>query len=150
MKHKAEIVIDAGRDAVWKMFDSTENMTRWQPTLKSFTHVSGVPGQPDAVSELVYDENGREIKMIETITARREPEFLGGTYDSDFGSVVIINRFEDLGHGRTRWASHSNHTFKGVMKILALFARRSICRRLDADMNRFKLMVETELAGGPS
>jgi len=150
MKHKAEIIIDADRDTVWKMFDSTENMPKWQPTLKSFTHKSGRPGHPDAVSELVYDENGREITMTETITARREPEFLGGSYASDWGSVVIVNRFDDLGDGRTRWVSNSNHAFKGFMKILALFARRSICRRLESDMNRFKLMVETELAGGAS
>lgn len=150
MKHKAEIVIDADRDTVWKMFDNPENMARWQPTLKSFTHKSGRPGQPDAVAELIYDENGREITMTETITARREPEFLGGIYESNWGSVVIVNQFESLNDGGTRWVSNSNYVFRGFMKFLSLFVRKSICRRVETDMNRFKLMVETELAGNPS
>jgi len=146
MKHKTEILIDADRDTVWRFFDNPDNMTRWQPTLKSFTHISGTPGQADAVSELVYDENGREVVLTETITARREPEFLGGTYESKWGTVVIVNLFEQTGDRQTRWSSNTNHVFKGFMKVMALFMRKSICDRIDADMQRFKLLVETELA----
>jgi uncharacterized membrane protein len=150
MKHKTEVMIDADRDTVWRFFDNTDNTTKWQPTLKSFRHVSGVPGQPDAVSELVYDENGREVVLTETITARREPEFLGGTYESKWGTVVILNLFEQTDDGRTRWSSNSNHRFRGLMKFLALFMAKSICRRIDSDMQRFKLLVETEVAGDQS
>lgn len=147
MKHKTDILIDADRDTVWRFFDNVDNMTRWQPTLKSFTPVSGTPGQADAVSELVYDEGGREVVLTETITARREPEFLGGTYESKWGTVVILNRFEQTGDHQTRWSSNSNHVFRGFMKVFAVFMQRSICGRIDADMQRFKLLVETELAG---
>ena len=146
MKHKTEVLIDADRDTVWRFFDNPDNMTRWQPTLKSFTHISGTPGQSDAVSELVYDENGREVVLTETITARRETEFLGGTYESKWGTVVILNLFEQIGDRQTRWSSNTNHIFKGFMKVMALFMRNSICGRIDADMQRFKLLVETELA----
>lgn len=146
MKHKTEVLIDADRDTVWRFFDNPDNMTRWQPTLKSFTPISGTPGQADAVSELVYDENGREVVLTETITARREPEFLGGTYESKWGTVVIVNLFEQVGSRQTRWSSNTNHIFKGFMKVMALFMRKSICGRIDADMQRFKLLIETELA----
>lgn len=150
MKHKTGVLIDANRATVWRIFDDPGNMTKWQPTLRSFTHKSGTPGQPDAVSELVYDENGREIVMTETITARREPEFLGGTYESKWGTVIIFNHFEDTGDGKTRWVSNGNYIFKGFMKIMALFMRKSIFSRTDTDMNRFKLLVETEVANEPS
>ena len=150
MKHKAEIVIDADLPTVWSMFDDPDNMMKWQPTLKSFTHKSGTPGQPDAISELVYDENGREIIMTETITARREPSFLGGIYESNWGTVIILNRFEETADGKTLWVVNSNYVFKGIMKIMALFMRKSICSRSDTDMNRFKLLVETQVAGRPS
>lgn len=148
MKHKTEILIDADRDTVWRTFDDPDSMMKWQPTLKSFIHKSGTPGQPDAVSELVYDENGREVAMTETITARREPGFLGGTYDSKWGTVVIFNHFEETDDGKTRWTGHMNYAFKGWMKIMALFMWKSICERSDADMNRFKLLIETQIAGG--
>ena len=146
MKHKAEVLIDADRDTVWHFFDNPDNMTKWQPTLRSFRNVSGTPGQPDAVSELVYDENGREVVLTETITARRDPEFLGGTYESRWGTVVILNLFEQTEDGRTRWSSNSNHQFRGLMRFLSLFMAKSICGRIDSDMQRFKLLVETEAA----
>ncbi|MDH3491873.1 MAG: hypothetical protein OEM20_07690, partial [Gammaproteobacteria bacterium] len=100
--------------------------------------------------ELVYDENGREVVMTETITARREPDFLGGTYESQWGTVIIFNRFEETGDGRTRWIVNTNYKFKGFMRIMAFFMRKSICDRTDTDLNRFKLLVETEAAGKPS
>ena len=150
MKHKTEIVIDANRAIVWRLFDDPDRMMEWQPTLKSFTHKSGTPGQPDAISELVYDENGREVVMTETITARREPSFLGGSYESTWGTVVIFNRFDVTEDGKTRWVVNTNYSFKGLMKIMALFMRKSICDRTDTDLNRFKLLVETEAARKPS
>ena len=150
MKHKTEILIDADRATVWRMFDDPHNMTKWQPTLKSFAHKTGTPGQPDAVSELVYDENGRQLVMIETITARREPEFLGGTYESNWGTVVIFNLFEESDNGKTRWTSNMNYQFKGFMKVMAFFMRKSICNRSDRAMNRFKLLVESTIAGEPA
>jgi len=146
VKHKTEVLIDADRATVWRLFDDADNMRKWQPTLKSFTHKSGIPGQPDSIAELVYDENGRDVVMIETITARREPVFLGGTYESKWGSVVVFNNFEETDDGKTRWTSHINYAFKGFMKVLAIFMRKSICNRTDADMRRFKLFVETEVA----
>ncbi|MBT8103561.1 MAG: SRPBCC family protein [Gammaproteobacteria bacterium] len=150
MKHKTEIIIDADRTTVWRMFDDPDNMTKWQPTLLSFTHKSGTPGQPDAISELVYEEKGRKMVMIETVTARRELDFLGGTYESKWGTVVIFNNFEDTDDGKTRWIVNTNYNFRGFMKFMAFFMRKSIRKRTDTDLNRFKLMVETELAGKTS
>lgn len=150
MKHKAEVLIDADRVTVWKFFDNPDNMSKWQPTLKSFTHKSGTPGQPDAISELIYDDDGRDIIMTETITARREPVFLGGIYESKWGSVIIFNQFEETDDGKTIWASNINYVFRGFMKIMSIFMRKSIYRRTDTDMNRFKLFVETEIANKTS
>ncbi|NNF40949.1 MAG: SRPBCC family protein [Woeseiaceae bacterium] len=146
MKHKADIVIDADRATVWQLFDDPDNLKKWQPTLKSFTHRSGVQGHPDAVSELVFDERGRDVPMTLTITARREQAFLGGTYESAWGTVVVFNLFEDFGHEKTRWVVNSNYRFRGLMKIMALFTRAAILRRVDDDLHRFKLLVESATA----
>ena len=147
MKLKTEVIIDADRATVWRLFDDAGNLQRWQPTLKSFTHQSGQPGQPDAVAELIYDEKGRDVVLTETITARRQPDFLAGTYESKWGAAVVVNQFEETGDGRTRWTAFWNHSFKGVMKFMALFARKSIIERTEGDAQRFKLFVESMVAG---
>ena len=150
MKHKAEIVIDADRATVWQLFDERGRIRNWRSSLKSFTHLSGIAGHPDAISEFICDENGRDVRMTETITARRDRSFLGGTYESTWGTVVVFNLFEDEGREKTRWSVNTNFIFKGFMKVMALFKRKSYLHRIEADMNRFKLLVESEVAGESS
>ncbi len=143
MKTRHEVLIDAPRAAVWAAFDDPDNMPRWQPTLKSFTRKAGTPGQPGTVSELVYDENGREVRMTETITERREPDFMAGIYTSNYGKTIIVNHFEDAGNNQTRWVVYANHMFKGMMKLMSLFFAKSIRNRTERDLERFKLLVES-------
>lgn len=142
MKHKAEIIIDAPRDRVWAVFDNPDNMRRWQPTLESVEHKSGMPGQSGAVAELRYRENGREIVMTETISERREPDFLAGIYESDFGSNIVVNQFEAVDDRTTRWTMWCNFRFHGFMKLMALFMGPKIRRRVNADLQRFKHLAE--------
>lgn len=144
MKTRHEVLIDAPRAAVWAAFDDPDNMPRWQPTLKSFTRKSGTPGHPGAIAELVYDEDGREVRMTETITERREPDFMAGIYTSKLGKTIIVNHFEDAGENRTRWVMYANHMFKGIQKLMSLFLANSIKSRTESDLERFKLLVESQ------
>ena len=146
MKTRHEVLIEAPRDVVWAAFDNPDNMLRWQPTLKSFTPQSGTPGEPGAAISLVYDENGREVRMTETIAERRKPDFLASVYNTEWGKTIVVNHFEDAGDGRTRWVMYANHFFKGMMKVMGVFRAGSIRKRADNDLQRFKLLVESEQA----
>lgn len=143
MKHKAHVIIDADPATVWRYFDDPDNLARWQPTLRSFKQTSGERGHPDAVCELHYEEHGRKRIVTETITARREPDFLAGTRESDSGNAVVVNHFEETDDGKTRWVAYWNHAFKGLSMVTTLFTHGSIRKRTEDDMNRFKLLVET-------
>lgn len=146
MKIRTEVIIDADRRSVWRLFDDPENMKRWQPNLKSWTRIEGERGHPGSVAELIYDENGRDIRMIECVTERREPDFMAGSYASDFGNAIIVNHFEEVSDGQTRWVAYWNYTFKGVFRLLSPLLRGSMRKRLDDDLQRFKLFVESTLA----
>ena len=97
------------------MFDDPDNMAKWQPTFSL------------------------------NITERREPVFVAGTYESGKGTAIIVNHFEELPDGTTKWAAYSNHTFKGLYRFLALFMHKSISNQVENDLNRFKLFVESEI-----
>lgn len=146
MKLKFETVIDADLETVWAEFDNPDNMSRWQQNLESFKLVSGEPGQPGAVSELVYDEYDKKVVVKETITERRQPDFLAATYESPMGKTLIVNHFEAVDDNSTRWTAWSNFTFQGLMKVMSLFVGGAIRKRSETDMQRFKLMVETDQA----
>ena len=143
MKLKAEVTIAADRETVWRYFDDADKLVEWQPTLEPHTCVAGTPGQPDAVCELRYMEKGRLRVVRETITARRAPDFLAGIRESAYANAVVVNHFEDAGDGKTRWIAYWNYSFSGVAKFKTLFTHRSYKNRIEADMQRFKLLVET-------
>ena len=146
MKIKTEITIDVDRATVWREFDDQDNLNEWQPALKSFTTRTGTPGQPGAVTELVYNENGRNVVTIETITEKRAPDFMAASYDSRWSKAIVVNHFEAADDERTRWVMYANHRFKGVFRLVAIVLRQSISRRTDAWMQRFKLLVESRAA----
>lgn len=143
MKLKAEVIIDADRDIVWRYFDDPDKLSKWQPTLESHSFVAGTPGQPDAVCELRYMEKSRLRVVRETITARRAPDFLAGIRESAYGNAVVVNHFDDAGDGKTRWIAYWNYSFSGAAKFKTLFTHRSYRIRIEDDMQRFKLLVET-------
>ena len=88
--------------------------------------------------------------MTETVTERRAPDFLAGIYETKHSTALIFNTFEQDGGQRTRWTAWTNMSFKGLMKIMAIFSIKAIRRRTEDDMQRFKLMVETDRASEPS
>ena len=81
---------------MWRAFDNVENMKKWQPTLMKFEPVSGTPGQVGAVSELTYNENGREFMLIEKITRRDEPNGFDAIYENSLQTTLseirLLNR----------------------------------------------------------
>ena len=72
---------------------------------------------------------------------------MAGTYDNAWATTLIVNHFEEIDDNTTRFISYTNMNFKGIMKIMSLFIAKSIRSRAEADLNRFKLLVETEAAG---
>lgn len=143
MRFEVITEIAAPRDEVWRQFDDPERMKVWQPTLQSFEPLSGTPGQPGAVSRLTYQEDGRTIVLTETILERRQPEFFSGTYDSGMAINKVANRLEAVDATRTRWVMDAEFEFRGLLgKIMGFFFKGMIRKRLRADCDRFKAMVE--------
>jgi hypothetical protein len=142
MRLQNEITICADAASVWRVFDDPEKTCGWQPALKSQTHVAGPPGDVGAVYELVYDDNGRELKTVTTITEKRDFEVMAVAIDSASSIAKVVNRFEPMGENQTRWVLDVEYCFKGLYKIVAIFFRRSMRARADDEMRNFKQLIE--------
>ena len=76
-----------------------------------------MPGQPGAVSELVYDEKGRKVTLTETITERRDLQFMALKFESPMGDTVVVNHFEDIdGVADALENVFEQHSFKGLFR----------------------------------
>ena len=72
--YTVEIEIDLPRGRVIELFDNPDNLVKWQTGLQSFEPVSGEPGQPGAVSKLVYRNGKRKFELFETVIERTLPD----------------------------------------------------------------------------
>ena len=142
MKYACEVVIKRPRDEVIEKFDSTENLYKWQPSLESFEHVSGEPGQAGGVSRLTYSGK-RSMTMRETITARQFPDSFDATYEAPGVVNPCHNVFEDLGDGTTKWIMETEFIFSGFMKFVSKLMGGSFRKETQSSLDKFKAWIES-------
>ena len=146
MKLRKEITIDADRETVWRIFDDPEYTRKWQPALKSQTHLSGMPDEAGAKYELIYDHNGSDLRVVATLTEKREFESMAAILDSDWSRTTIANRFESTADNQTLWRLEIEYRFKGFHKLVAVFFRKAMLSRSDDEMQRFKRLAESSFS----
>ena len=142
MKYMTEVRINLPRSKVIELFDSTENMYKWQPGLKSFEHVSGEPGQEGARSKLVYEGRKGDLNMTETITKRNLPDEFHGVYEARGVYNEMYNYFEETGETVCTWRTESVFKFRGLMALMAPFMKSAFSNNTLLNMERFKQFAE--------
>ena len=142
MHYTVEIDLDLPRDRVIELFDSSENLRKWQRGLQVFEPLEGEPGQPGATSRLVFQMGRRKIEMIETITERNLPDSFAGTYDAKGVHNVVRNRFVELAPDRTKWISENEFEFSGFMKLVGLLAKSAFPKQSLEYLQDFKAFAE--------
>jgi hypothetical protein len=80
------------------------------------------------------------------VTDKRRPSFIAGNYVTDSSDAVVVNQFEELESGQTKWTVFANYRFKGTARFFAVFGTGTIRKRTISNMERFKLFVETRRA----
>lgn len=145
MKYSNVIRIDLPRERVVELFDSSENLKKWQPGLISFDHLSGKPGEEGAKAKLVYQMGRRRTEMIETITANRLPDEFHGTYDAKGVHNIMENYFKQKGPNITEWTSVSEFQFSSFsMKLMGWLMPGAFKKQSYKYMRNFKKFAESE------
>ncbi len=143
MKYTLELTLDLPLDRVIELFDSSENLSKWQPGLKTFEPLSGEPGQAGAKSRLVYDENGRRIEMVETIIKRDLPDEFSALFEAKGVKNWTTNRFYADGPEKTRWVMDNEFKLSGLMALMGIFMRGTFPKETMKHMNQFKTFAES-------
>lgn len=150
MKYATEITINLPRKEVIALFDSTENMFKWQEGLKSFDHIDGDPGQEGSRHKMVYEGRRGDLEMIETITKRNFPDEFHGTYQAKGVYNEMYNYFSEAQSGTTIWRTVSIFRFKGLMALMAPFMKSAFTGNTLLNMERFKAFAEGAAGGSES
>ncbi len=144
MKYSVEIIINLPRTKVIELFDSTENLYKWQPGLISFEHESGTAGEVGAKSRLEYKMGKREIKMVETITVRNFPDEFSGIYEAKGVWNEVKNYFQEVDENTTKLVSENEFRCSGFMKLFALLLPGSFKKETMKYLKYFKEFAEKQ------
>ena len=136
------MVINLPLKKVIELFDSEENLFKWQPELISFEHLSGEKGEVGAKSKLRYTMGKREIEMIETITVKNLPKEFSATYEAKDVWNEMKNYFEEIDENSTRWQADSHFEFSGFMKLIGFFLPGSFKKQSQKSLDLFKAFAE--------
>ena len=142
MKFTVKIKINLARNKVIELFDSTENLKKWQPGLLSFEHQSGTPGEVGAKSRLQYKMGKREIEMVETITVKNLPDEFSGIYEAKGVWNEVKNYFYKVDKNTNKWVSENEFRCSGFIKIIAFFMPGSFKKETMKYLEYFKEFTE--------
>jgi uncharacterized membrane protein len=144
MKYTTSVDINLPRHRVIELFDSAENMYKWQKGLQSFETFEGEPGQEGAKSKLHFKMGKREIEMVETITKRNLPDEFFGTYEAKGVWNGIENYFSEKDENTTEWKMECEFQFRGFMKFMAFLMPGAFKKQTLKNMMAFKEFAEAE------
>ena len=145
MKYSNEVIINLPIKKVIELFDSEENLFKWQPELISFEHLSGEKGEVGAKSKMKYKMGKREIDMVETITIKNFPKEFSATYEAKGVWNEMKNYFEEIDDNTTKWRSDSYFKFSGFMKLIGLLMPGSFKKQSQKSLERFKTFAEASV-----
>ena len=143
MKYEVTVEIEAPRDRVIELFDNSENLAKWQPSLLDFEHLSGNPGEKGATSKLRYQMGKKEITMVETIVKNDFPSSFVATYEAKGVWNEVVNTFVEDESGKTSWNMTNEFQCKGIMRVLSFLMPGMFKKETLKQMNHFKSFVES-------
>ncbi len=127
-----------------ELFDSTENLYKWQPGLVNFENINGTPGEVGTKSRLHYKMGRREIEMIESITVKNLPHEFSGTYEAKGVWNEVKNFFHAVDENTTKWVAENEFQFKGFMKLMGWLMPGAFKKESMKFLEQFKAFAESQ------
>src|SRR5687767_10590285 len=107
MKYTTEIIINVPLGKVIELMSNADNLKEWQPGLQSYETISGVHGQEGAKARMTYNEHGRKVELIETITKVDMPNEFSATYEAPGVLNIVKNYFSKVDENTTKYVMES-------------------------------------------
>lgn len=141
--YQSEVIIDKPIEEVWAITQDESRITEWLSEVKRMEHISGEKGEVGAVSKIYVEQNGEEMFMEETITAKKHQEMMAMTFTMDFMNMDYEMHLEDMG-GKTKVWSTSTTVGNGIFaKSLLAFMGGAMKQQEDVNMQKLKSLAES-------
>jgi carbon monoxide dehydrogenase subunit G len=97
IEYDCEITVDKPLQECWDVTQDPAKMTEWMSGFKRFEHVSGEPGQVGAVSNVIFESNGSEVVIKETIIQIIPNHSIEMSFENDMMQMEYVMRMKANG-----------------------------------------------------
>ncbi len=144
MKFENRIIINAHVQKVWDVFTDESMLKAWLSGYKSSRTLSGKPLTIGSKHEMVLEENGREMKFIETVTQVDVPSTYGFTLSHDKMCSKNLTTLKESGEQTELIQQVDFKATSFLFKLMMPLLKSSICKKSEKDLIKLKALIEND------
>jgi uncharacterized membrane protein len=141
-KTQTSVTVNAPASKTFAIFNDTANMRVWMDNYKSIKHISGEKNEVGSKWELRFDENGRDMVIMETITAFEQDKLFAFEFEDEFAKFNVEIHFDEA-NGQTVISQTSTGEGKGMAaRSMIAIMSGAIEKQQTGMYNKLKALVE--------
>jgi uncharacterized membrane protein len=129
---------------VYEKFMDPNNMGKWISGLKSVETIEGAPETIGSKYRFRFDERGREIEMLETVTSIKRNEEYSFDMDMNELSGHVSVRFLPKGSLTEIRTRNDYNAKKLVWRMMLPFMKSQMAKRQTTDYLKLKNLIESD------
>jgi len=142
MRYTESHIINRPREEVIAKFKDPEGVKHWMEGLQKIEHISGTPGELNAVTDFYFLHKKKEMKITETILEQNLPDQIKFGYVSSMGYNEVEMKFEVIDENSVKQINNSFFDLKGLMKLFGPLMKGLFKKQTLKYMEAFKAYVE--------
>lgn len=142
ISYSSEITVDKSINEAWAVMSDESKISQWLKSIKSVEHVSGEKNTVGCVTKYIFDEDGQESTVIETIKAIRPNEHI--TMEFAMEGVMNMDYQVDYSEkdGKTHIKSSTVTTGTGMfMRSMVSFMTGAMQTQEDENLGNLKKLI---------
>ena len=141
-----ELQLDCPVEHAWASFTNVELMSQWVQGFDSLRLLEGEGETVGSIYELTFREGKRKIVMIETVTAFDPNELFAFEAETKGMKNSAETYFVADGEGTIIRSRNCFFASSFFFRMMMPLMRGAIAKRIAADFDRFKALVESTAA----
>ncbi len=142
MKYTVNVLIEKDRNKVLELIQDPAHFKDWMEGLIDYNIIEKGENDIGTVTELLFEKNGKETKMVETVESKDLPNEIVTSYELGKVYNKCTNRFfeED---GMTRYEMETEFSFGFFSNLFMWLFKGMFSKETEKGMLQFKAFVES-------
>ena len=141
VSYESRVTINSSVDESWKVMTDPSLLSEWLVGYKRTELISGEAGTVGAISNIYFDQNGKEVVIKETITNVVPQKMIGMNFENDFMDMVYQIEIQDV-DGKTQIDSKTTAKGNGLIsRSMTALMKGALVQQEDTNLHKLKDLV---------